>query len=85
MSESPVSFAAEDYALWRHHPVTKVFLQYVNDFALVLEREAIDRWRAGSLRLIDEQEMRGRVVTLRELAELPFEAISMFYDGEKQE
>ena len=76
--------SAEDYAMWRHHPVSKIVIQYITDFAAVLEREALDRWRSGSLRFTDEQEMRGRVLTCKELAELPFEAIKAFYEGEKE-
>jgi hypothetical protein len=75
---------SEDYALWRHHPVTKVFLKYVEDFSVALEREAVDRWISGALKLIDEQEMRGRIMTLREISELPLSAIREFYKEEDE-
>lgn len=81
----PVKLSSEDYALWRHHPVSKVFLQFMSDYANTLEREALDRWRSGTLKLIDEQEMRGRVLTLRELTELPLEAVKAFYQKDEAE
>lgn len=74
-----------DYQLWRHHPITKIYLQFIADFGATLEREAMERWRVGSLKLVDEQEIRGRVVACTEMAELSFESIRSFYEGEKVE
>jgi hypothetical protein len=80
-----IPISVEDYNLWRHHPVSKIFLKYLSDYADALEREGLERWRAGTIRLVDEQEMRGRVLTIREMSELQFEAISVFYGGERAE
>lgn len=78
-----MTFSESDFQLWRHHPVSRVVIQYLNDYAVSLEREALERWRSGALRLIDEQEMRGRVLTCLEMADLSFESIRGFYEGEK--
>lgn len=80
-----LEIAEADYKLWRHHPVTKVWLQYIVDYSGVLEREAIARWKSGVLKLTEEQEMRGRVMACLEMADLSFESIRSFYDGEKSE
>lgn len=80
-----VPFSEQDFQLWRHHPVSEVFLQYLRDYAGVLEREMMDRWKSGAVRLIDEQEARGRVVACIEVADLPYESIREFYEGEKTE
>ena len=86
MTTTPLGDIREtDFQLWRHHPVTALFLQYLRDYREVLRREALDRWEAGALNLVDQQEMRGRVMTCAEMADLPFEAIRSFYEGEKTE
>ncbi len=87
MSEpaSSLGISTDEFNLWRHHPVSKIFLKYAADFASILEREALDRWRSGTLKLVDEQEMRGRVLTLREIVELQFEAIDQFYQQDQKE
>lgn len=78
--------AESDYQAWKHHPVTKLLLRYMADFRSVLIRETTERWEAGSLILAEEHEMRARVVTLRELGELPFAAIHNFYqEGSEEE
>lgn len=74
-----------DYQAWRHHPATKLLLQYMADFKAVLEREAVQRWKQGSITLSDEHEMRARILTLAELGELPFEAIESFYQPESEQ
>lgn len=81
----PIGISESDYQLWRHHPVSKVFLQYIQDYRDTLKREAVDRWESGALKLVDEQEMRGRVLVCSEMADLSFESIRSFYEGEKTE
>jgi hypothetical protein len=75
----------EDYQLWRHHPVTKLVLQYMADFQTALEKRAVGKWLGGSLNLAEDQEIRARINTLIELGELPFEAIESFYQPESEE
>lgn len=73
----------EDLQVWRHHPVTQVFLQYLRDYQEALAREA---W--GHLLVADHLdelligEMRGRAKTLIELIDLPFEAMEQFYEDQ---
>lgn len=73
----------EDFQQWRHHPVSKVVLQFLRDYREVMHRELLERWTANSLTLSDEHEMRGRSATLQEFAELQFESMLNFYkEGE---
>ena len=71
------------YREWKHHPVSKVFFQYLQDYQIRLESEALARWKNKSLLEADEQEMRGRVLTLEELCDLPFISIQKFYEAEE--
>lgn len=71
--------AQDDYAQWRAHPVTQWFRQYLRDFQSDLIEGVTERWLAGNLTLADEHEMKGRALCLRELADLPFKSISLFY------
>lgn len=70
---------AVEYQEWRHHPVTKCFLLYLAHHSLSFQREALDRWRAGNLKLVEEQELRGRIATLEELCALDLGDIQRFY------
>jgi hypothetical protein len=69
----------QDYLLWRHHPVTRLLLSYLRDYRADLVLAAQERWLAGELALATEHEMKGRVNSLAELADLPFAAIATFY------
>lgn len=84
---APVKLAISetDYNTWKHHPVTQVLHRYLLDYAGELRRGLVERWEAGTLILSDEKEFRGRVLTCSELAELSFESIRVFYEGEKTE
>lgn len=68
-----------EFKAWRHHPVTKLLLQYLADYRESLIKEAVGRWEAGQLILTDEHELRARVVTVKELIELQFTMIVEFY------
>lgn len=68
-----------DYQSWRHHPVTRLLLQYFADQRAMLIKEAVGRWETGALTLIDEHELRARSLVLKELDDLPFAAIVDFY------
>ena len=69
----------QQFQMWRHHPVTSLVLGFLADYAGGLEKEVLTRWRSGSLRLGDEQEARGRVLALAEVAALDVAAIRQFY------
>lgn len=53
--------------------------RFLPDRARALQDEIVQRWVGKRLNLVDEQEARGRVIELTELAELKFEAIQAFY------
>ena len=88
--QPPLDLAAERLAtlaalgdqqlhLWRHHPVSQVVLQYLRDFSVAVEVKLLADWRAGSLSLAAEQEMRGRVLAWRDVADLEIGALRAFY------
>src|ERR1043166_2513891 len=76
--------AAEQYAQWRQSPAGKMFRAFLSDYAKRLEFEALQRWRAGSLVLADEHDIRHRIVQIAEIAALSFDAIAEFYDVPEQ-
>lgn len=57
----------------------------MTDYAYALERDHLDRWQSGKIDLDIESEAKGRVNTLKELADLPFNAIEEFYQQPEQE
>lgn len=71
-----------DFQVWKHHPVSKLYLKYLGDYRAMLIRELLGRWEGGTLTLDTEKEIRGRTVTLAELAELQFASIQKFYEEE---
>lgn len=64
--------------LWRHHPVSKVFLQWVSDYADQLERASMAQWLSGGS-LEGMGERRGRILACRETATAGIDAIRKFY------
>lgn len=74
-----LGISAEDFNTWKHHPASKVVLQYLRDKRLFIERLALDQWIAGALTLTADQTMRGQIIELFEIENLPFEAIESFY------
>lgn len=74
-----------DFQSWKHNPVTKMFRQYLADFAEALERGHNMRWRAGQLKDSVEYEAAGRVATLEEMAALEFSHIATFYQEPEQQ
>lgn len=74
-----VGITKSDYQEWKHHPVSKVVLQYLADYRAMLLKEHLAEWEAGKLDEVRDLEMRGRVMTLAELADLDFSSIEHFY------
>ena len=71
-----------DFLAWKHHPVTKVFMRFVLDWAEHLRRDQID-----ILRLAKDPpqpyllgEFKGRINTLAEIADVSFEAMLIRYE-----
>lgn len=82
----PLDGIAEgDFQSWKHHPVSKIYLQYLVDYRAILLRDLLGRWEAGELTLETEKEIRGRTLTLAELVELQFPSIQKFYQEEENE
>jgi len=70
----------DDYQRWRHDPVSKFFLKFLLDKQAELKSIALESWVNGSQSFSDcNQTIRGQIIELKEIAELPFEAIEEFY------
>lgn len=74
-----------DFNSWKHHPVTKVFKDYLLHFAESLEQGHLHRWKSGAMEQGKEDECVGRVLTLNEMVLLEFQDIVEFYDVETQQ
>lgn len=70
---------ATDFALWRHQPVTKMFLQYLRDRRADFVTGATEQWLAGELVLSDEKEMLGFAKCLGEITATKLSHIIDFY------
>lgn len=73
-----------EYAQWRHSPLTAAFLLFVSDQGDNFRRAAMELWEAGRLGQ-DSDVLRGRVMTLEEIRNLPLEAIQDFYRNEESD
>ena len=73
----------QEYAQWRHNPITAAYLKYLGDQADAFRTAAADLLEAGHL---DKQSdvIRGRILTLRELQNLSLDAIKNFYRKEEE-
>jgi hypothetical protein len=75
----------EQFNLWKHDPVTKLFLQFLQDKRKYLIDFAAEQWIAGSDTFSQmNQTVRGQVVELGEIAELEFGTIEAFYKPEEE-
>ena len=68
-----------DYNHWKHHPVSKIYRQFLADYRQMLLKEVFAQWEAGAVELTLEKEVRGRIVQLNEILDLEFEHIRNFY------
>jgi hypothetical protein len=68
----------QDYAQWKHHPITSAYLQYLGDQIDAFRIAAADLLEDGKLNP-QEGELRGRLLTLRELQNLSLDHIKNFY------
>ena len=74
---------AQEFAAWRHNPVTRLYRRYLADKREFIERAALDQWLSGALSLQADQTIRGQIIELVELSDLPFEAIYEFYKDQE--
>lgn len=65
-----------------HHPVTKLFREYLRDHERFIIAGSVDAWINGKLKLAEEHERRVRVMMLRELLAMPWQAFERFYGVE---
>lgn len=65
--------------------MTKEVLKFLNDYRESLLKETLDRFEKGTLICNDEREIRGRVLTLKEIDGLEFESMEQFYGSEVTE
>ncbi len=65
--------------MWRHHPVSRLFLVWLNEFGDSVVERATAGWLAGSKDLAFEQEARGRALMAKEAAGVTLEHIRAFY------
>lgn len=74
----------EHFQSWKHHPVTKVFFQFLRDRKESLIRESSLQWLNGS-ELFDRENQvnRGRALEAIELSEIEYEMIKAFYEKEE--
>jgi hypothetical protein len=73
--------APEQFAAWRHHPVTKlVFDHYLVDFRANLERGILNSWLAAKLTLQAEQESKGHILASHMVQSLTLDHILTFYN-----
>lgn len=74
-----------DFNVWKHHPVSKLYLAYLADYRAMLLRDLLARWESGALILETEKEIRGRTLTLAELVDLKFASIETFYQTDNED
>jgi hypothetical protein len=75
----PQDLTEENFGLWRRHPATKAFMQYLNDYAQTLADGHMNRWLEGKTERELEAEACGRVLTLREITALEYSDIKNQY------
>lgn len=72
-----------DYNNWKHHPVTKMFREYLEDYRGAMTKRMVELWENGALKLSEEQEARGRMMAIREVIDLEFIHIASMYGLEE--
>ncbi|MDB5607796.1 MAG: hypothetical protein JWP25_4696 [Bradyrhizobium sp.] len=76
----------EQYQLWKYDPVTKLFIGFLLEKRKFLIDAAAEQWLGGSdVFATANQTVRGQIVELGEIADLPFEAIDEFYKERENE
>ncbi len=86
MSDDKVSgISKEDYQAWRHQAVTKVILQFLADKQSFIKTAALEQWVNGADTFTSSnQTVRGQIIELQEIIDLPFEAVVEFYQSQEE-
>ena len=72
------------FNLWRQHPVSKVVLGFLADYAEALATQATAQWIENGVPLEHQAEARGRILANREMVALRLTDIQAFY-GEQND
>lgn len=68
--------------MWKQHPVTVLFRQYLEDCCDQMRKNHLARWEFGDMIADVEVGEKARLQILREIITLDAEHINNFYDGE---
>lgn len=75
-----MNISRQEFQEWKHHPVSKVFFEYLREKQKFVKESALEQWVNGSEAFAScNQTVRGQIIELNEVIELPFEAIEEFY------
>jgi hypothetical protein len=72
----------EQFNLWKHEPVTKWFFNYLINKRAFLKSAALEMW-LNDPKVLNET-LRGQIIELEEIADLPWDAIESFYKEREQ-
>jgi hypothetical protein len=79
-----LGLSEQEFAMWRHNPITSAYLLYLADQIEAFRTAAADLLEAG--RLAPQADvLQGRLATLRELQTLSLSVIQNFYRQEDTE
>jgi len=86
MTDKIFGISKEDYQGWKHDQVSKVVLKFLADKQEYLKQAALESWVAGSKSFADcNSTVRGQIIELDEIINLPFDAITEFYRKEEND
>ena len=71
-----------DWQQFRHQPMVAAFLLYLEHLALAYRRELMELWEANQLKPDQASEIRGAVMMLEQISNLPLDTIRRFYLGD---
>ena len=77
-----MSVTKEQFNLWKHDPVSKVFLAFLKDKREYLIKTVSEMWVDGAE---IPPAVRGQVIELGEIADLQFEVLEAFYKPEEED
>ena len=75
----PSGIGEAEFNSWKHHPVTRAYLQFMLDQRADVKDAAVLAWESGKISLAVADEMRGVANTLKRNAEPDFDEIVKFY------
>ena len=80
-----IDITEADFAAWKHHPVTKIWLKFLGDYAAVVAREPLGAVCA-SLTAPDPfylGEIKGRFLAVSEMADPRYDSIVKMYQPQE--